>query len=104
MSKTVKPSKVEDDFFAREEVEKLRKLHAEHQAQQTQAQKDEQKKLHHMRCPKCGSELTEVTFRSVTADRCFSCNGMWLDAGEIEHLAGHEPTNMTAVLDFFFKK
>jgi Zn-finger nucleic acid-binding protein len=36
-------------------------------------------------------------------DRCFSCNGTWLDAGELEKLAGGQAENtvMAAVLRVF---
>lgn len=44
--------------------------------------------LHWMRCPKCGMELDEVTFRGVRVDKCFSCGGVYLDDGELEQLAG----------------
>ena len=104
MSKTVKPSREEEDFFAAEELEKLRKLHAENEAAKSAAQKEEQRKLHHMHCPKCGSRLQEMVLRSVHADHCFGCRGTWLDEGEVEKLAGHEPATMRAILDFFFKK
>jgi Zn-finger nucleic acid-binding protein len=33
-------------------------------------------------------ELKEVPVRGVAVDRCFSCNGTWLDAGELEKLGG----------------
>ena len=104
MSNPVKTSREEEDFFAREEMEKLRKLHAEKAAQQSAADKEKLQKLHFMHCPKCGSDLREITFRGVKVDRCFSCEGVWLDKGELEALAGHEPRTMQTVLDFFFKK
>ena len=104
MSNASKPSASEEEFFAREEVEKLRKLHAETHATQSAAEQAAQQKLHFMHCPKCGSKLAEVTFRAVSVDRCFNCHGVWLDAGELETLAGQEPRAMQSVVDFFFKK
>ncbi|MBK6916071.1 MAG: zf-TFIIB domain-containing protein [Deltaproteobacteria bacterium] len=41
-----------------------------------------------MHCPKCGMELSEITFRGVKVDKCFACGGVWLDDGELEELAG----------------
>lgn len=86
-----KPSETEDEFFAREEAAKQQKLAIEHARALRQHEKEELKKLHWMRCPKCGMELKSMTFRDVTIDRCFSCNGTWLDEGELEQLTGREP-------------
>ena len=41
-----------------------------------------------MRCPKCGSQLSEVQFRLVKVDKCFTCGGVYLDDGELEQLTG----------------
>ena len=35
-------------------------------------------------------ELKEISFRGIEVDRCFSCNGTWLDQGELEKLAPHD--------------
>jgi hypothetical protein len=42
----------------------------------------------HMRCPKCGEPLQEMTFQQVKIDECTGCGGIWLDKGELESLAG----------------
>jgi hypothetical protein len=52
------------------------------------AAREEQKKLHWMKCPKCGSDLEEIAFRGVKIDKCFVCGGVYLDDGELEQLAG----------------
>jgi Zn-finger nucleic acid-binding protein len=31
-------------------------------------------------------ELKEIDYREVKIDKCFSCDGVWLDAGEIAAL------------------
>jgi Zn-finger nucleic acid-binding protein len=35
-------------------------------------------------------ELKEIGFRGVQVDRCFSCGGTYLDAGELEKIAAPE--------------
>ncbi len=42
-----------------------------------------------MKCPNCAhSELEPVlTTQGVEVDRCGSCDGVWLDRGEIFHFA-----------------
>jgi uncharacterized protein len=83
-----KTTDTEEEYFARENAEKLRKLAAEQKKSLDQKQREELRKQHHMRCPKCGMELKEVPVRGVAVDRCFSCNGTWLDSGELEKLGG----------------
>ena len=31
-------------------------------------------------------ELSEIDYQGVKIDKCFSCEGVWLDAGELEAL------------------
>ena len=47
-------------------------------------ERQQRKKLHFMRCPKCGMKLIEVDYKSLKVDRCSACDGIWLDAGELE--------------------
>jgi len=37
-------------------------------------------------CPKCDVGLFVLRFKSVEVDYCQRCHGIWLDAGELEHL------------------
>lgn len=39
-------------------------------------------------CPKCDIGLFVLEYRSVEVDYCDQCRGVWLDAGELEQLAG----------------
>ncbi len=39
-----------------------------------------------MNCPKCESDMEEVTFQSVTVERCLGCGGIWFDAYEANKL------------------
>lgn len=86
----VKPSSTEEEYFAKEEAVKLRKLAVEKANQLAQEDKQKLKELHYMRCPKCGMELQEIVFKGVNVDKCFSCHGIYLDDGELEELAGQE--------------
>ena len=42
------------------------------------------KELDFMHCPKCGMKLIEIDYKSLKIDRCSSCDGVWMDAGELE--------------------
>jgi Zn-finger nucleic acid-binding protein len=39
-----------------------------------------------MKCPNCSSHLVTLEFVDIEVDYCFTCRGIWLDRGEIEHL------------------
>lgn len=43
-----------------------------------------------MRCPKCRSDMEQVMIGDTEVDRCFSCHGLWLDAGELDKLRSKE--------------
>ena len=39
-----------------------------------------------MKCPRCEAELITEQYQGIEVDRCPSCNGMWLDYGELDQL------------------
>lgn len=57
------------------------------------------RELHHMKCPKCGAGLTEIDYNGIKIDRCSSCEGVWLDTGELDAVADMA---RSAVLDRLF--
>ena len=94
-----KPSKQEDDYFAREDVEKKRKL-AFHQHQMLAAQEREAlQKLHHMKCPACGLDLHAVRHGAVEVDTCFNCKGIFLREGQLARLMKEEQHASGSVMD-----
>jgi hypothetical protein len=101
-----KPSNTEEEYFAREDIEKKRKLALEQAAATEQAEKARLKALHFMRCPKCGMQLQAVMHGKVEIDSCFNCHGIFLDAGELEVLMqdrGEGPV-VGAFLNWFKRK
>jgi hypothetical protein len=86
----VKPSHAEEEYFAREEAEKLHKIHEERRKNETEQTRAARKKAHYMKCPKCGWDLATIALRSVYIDKCFECGVVVLDKGELEILAGKE--------------
>lgn len=86
----VKPSDAEEEYFTRQEAEKRRKMAAERQAQLQEQEKQQKRELHFMKCPKCGMDLEEISFGDVRVDKCFSCEGLWLDKGELETIQKKE--------------
>ena len=98
-----KPTQNEDEYFAREDALKKQKLALEKAKELAQKEKEELKQRHWMHCPKCGMELQTINFRDLEIDRCFNCNGTWLDAGELEKIAVAEKsgTVMGSILNLF---
>jgi hypothetical protein len=83
---TDKPSRNEDEYFAKEELERLAKLRAKETADRAAAER----RSHHNRCPRCGAGLKSEMFHGVQIERCPEDNGIWLDPGEIDQLMKHE--------------
>jgi hypothetical protein len=97
----VKPSDAEEEYFARQELKLRRKLAEERQANVEEEERQRQRALHYMRCPKCGSELEEIAFGGVRVDKCFNCEGVWLDKGELDTIRTKEPGFGRRLLDVF---
>ncbi len=81
----------EDEWFVRNEKEMLEKARLaraqrEHERAEREALDERQrvKKLHFMKCPKCGHDLAERDLEGVTVDQCSFCEGVLLDAGELD--------------------
>jgi uncharacterized protein len=97
----VKPSDSEEEYFARQEAERRRKLAEERQARIALEERERARALHFMKCPKCGMQLEEITFGGVRIDKCFGCGGMWLDDGELEIIRKKEAGFVGKLLNVF---
>ena len=100
MPEAKKPSNTEEEYFAREEAEKLYRMHKERIKQLDTDKMNAEKATHWMKCGKCGYDLQTIKWRSVEIDKCFRCGVVLLDDGELEKLAGQE--NAGDVLGSFF--
>ncbi len=76
---------LEEDYFRRKDRESLERLreHLRSQSQEGGAPAS-------LDCPRCPGKLREENFDEVTIDRCDTCHGLWLDAGELENIMGQE--------------
>lgn len=77
---------LEEEHFRRKEQEALEKLR-ERMGAESGAQREAAAAL---QCPKCDGTLETINFEDVQIDRCRQCQGVWLDAGELEHLTKRE--------------
>ena len=72
---------LEEDYFRRKEEEAIERMRAKRAAEGAAAG---------LQCPKCDGTLMEIDYDVVKIDRCEKCNGVWLDAGELEQLTKQE--------------
>ena len=79
----------EDEYFVKKERELLAKMKAKQEAEAKEAAK----KAALMKCPKCGEQLKERSFQKIIIDQCSGCDGIWLDAGELEQVAEKEESS-----------
>ncbi len=86
MSEFDRPTKTEDEYFAKQEIERRKKWAKEQAAKMAAEERERLKQLHYMKCPKCGMDLTTIEHHGIHIDRCPNCNGTWFDAGEVERL------------------
>jgi Zn-finger nucleic acid-binding protein len=90
----------EDSYFAAKEHELIEGMKAEFQ--KVEAARREGQIVN---CPKCPGRLEKYRFMGFVLDRCESCEGMWLDKGELEGIlrkAARGP--LGAFLDRCFSK
>ena len=86
-----KPSRNEEEYFARLNAELIKERRAKLDQQRAQAERNEQQ----MKCPKCGGTLAEKEHHNVKIDVCPDCKGVWLDAGELELLEHAQESGVT---------
>lgn len=84
-----KATELEEEYFKRKELELLKKFEQEREEYRLAEDKEHLRRFHYMKCPKCFGPLKEQSYRDVNIDRCHTCKGVWLDAGELERLANH---------------
>ena len=83
----------EDEWFRENERKLLEdarrareKREAERRDQESAEERRQRKELHWMKCPKCGHDLAVEALDGVEIDRCSFCEGVFMDAGELEKL------------------
>ena len=96
-----KPSEREEEYFARMDFERKKKTEEERQKKMAEGEKKKLRDLHYMKCPKCGMELIEIDYRGIKIDRCSRCEGIWLDAGELEVVSKLEKQRIDRFFSLF---
>ena len=97
----VKPSQNEEEYFAKIEIEKKRKLAEEIQSKFREDEIHRLRDIHYMHCPKCGMELQVLVYRGVMLDKCYNCGSVTLSAKDLESLAGEETSIINSLVGLF---
>lgn len=80
------PREKEEEYFLRQEMERLKALREQHRRQQEAEERARMRELHFMHCAKCGQRMETTTLSGVEVELCPDCGGLYLDAGELEKL------------------
>ena len=95
----------EDEWFRKNEQELLesaRRAREKREQERASHEKAEErrrlKEQHFMKCPKCGHDLKEEAVEDVMVDRCSFCEGLYLDAGELDKLLLHKADERRGLL------
>ena len=91
----------EDEYFALQESACARKSAEKRQTSLLADERERARDLHFMKCPKCGAQLGEIAFGEVSVDKCFSCDGLWLDKGELDLIRQKDDGFMARLLGAF---
>jgi hypothetical protein len=76
-----KPSRNEDEYFARQNADLIKEMRAKLDADRKKSERQQQ-----LKCPRDDIDLVETESEHVKIDTCPKCKGVWLDAGELEQL------------------
>jgi uncharacterized protein len=77
-----KPSRNEEEYFAKAEAARLKKL----KKSAEEAARAAERRSHIMKCPRCGADLGVEHYSGIEVERCPECHGIWFDAHEAERL------------------
>jgi hypothetical protein len=102
-----KPSREEDEWAAREDIERVRKLAFKQRQALAAHEREALAKQHHMKCPSCGMDLQAVKLGHVDADTCFNCKGVFFKEEALKQLSSSDLHAKRGVIDdilTYFKK
>ena len=92
-----KPSRNEEEYFARENAELIQRMRAQSDAERASGSSAR-------RCPLDASLLAEREYHHVRIDECPTCGGVWLDKGELQILERVDETSRRSFIGGLFGK
>ena len=97
----IKPSEQEEEYFAKQEIQRRLKAEAEKTLALAEDEKKRLRDLHYLHCPKCGAKLEEAVMKGITVDICPGCRGIWFDAGELDKITAEPKGLFTSIREVF---
>ncbi len=79
-------SSSEEEYFFKRNQELIEKRRKELDAEKAKQEIEGKRSLHWMKCPKCGSDMEEISLAQILVDKCTECEGIYFDQGELETL------------------
>ena len=76
----------EDEYFFKANQELIERRRSEMDLARAAKEAENQKSIHWMKCPKCGSKLETINLFQINVDQCTRCKGVYMDRGELETL------------------
>ena len=97
---TAKPSTLEDEYFVREDAERIRQLHYEEMRRLKEHEKEELRRLHQGHCSECGMLMVPERVGDIVLYHCLNCGGAFLPRRSWEALhKASEPHGFMAVVN-----
>ena len=95
-----KRSTLEDEYFVREDAERIRQLHLEEMRRLKEHEREELRRLHHGHCSECGWLVVPEKLGEVAVFHCLNCGGAFLPRSSWEKLhKAAESHGLQAVID-----
>lgn len=92
----------EEEYFHRQEKEKLARLKVQAEAEEEAARLKERRQAHFNKCGKCGGSMETKVFKGVEIEICPDCGAVLLDPGELEALAGQDQAGVFQTIGDLF--
>lgn len=96
-----KPHEAEEEYFARLEAEKKKKLAEKKLSEMKTKEVEVLKEKHHMHCPACGMELDTMVFKGFSVEKCFHCGGAFLSKEAFGRLCGEDTHFLEQIVNIF---
>lgn len=94
----------EELYFMQQDREYVEEQKKEHEKEEAKKALEERKRLHFMKCPKCGADMHVVYTKRLAVDQCTECHGIWLDMEELEAIRDKGPVLLNAMLKNFYER
>jgi uncharacterized protein len=96
-----KGTNLESDYFMREDLASKHKAKTERERVMLKAHDEELKKLHFMKCPKCGHDLESKKMTYVTIEQCSSCGAIVIDADQVDKFITEKKSILNSLIAVF---